>query len=163
MSSKKNESENSTNPEYIQKFHDIHGLDMVAFYLNDESVVGYLDKSPIEEKIISKFNYVPNNNAIKPYRAHWMVYDSELLLGYVNGIIDGKRFYSRDVLEECGKDEILHHYHYYSGQLKLNIQQQKIHPVFEPYLINKNELLIKVHDGIVQEVKVKVIHDNTDL
>lgn len=149
MESKKNKYERSIYPEYTQKFDDIFGLDMVSFYYNEQSIVGYFDKSPIEDKIISIFNYAPNENGIKPYRAHWMISDSQLLLGYVNGIINGKRFYSIDVLEECGKDEILHHYHYYSGQLILNIQQSNIPSAFSPFLINQNELLLTFEKGVL--------------
>lgn len=151
MSSKKNEFENSINKEYIQKFEDIYGLDMVSFYSNDQCVVGYFDKSPLEKGIITKFDYIPTKNTEKPYRANWMIHSSELLLGYVNGVFNGKRFYTHGIVPALDDNEILHLIKY-TGQLKLIIQQQRIHPVFEPYLINKNELLLKVHDGIVQEI-----------
>lgn len=148
MGSKKNEFKNSVNPEYIQKFDEICGLDMVSFHLNDESVGGYFDQSPLEKGIITKFDYIPTKNIEKPYRAHWMIHSSELLLGYVNGVFHGTRYYTHGIVSDLDKDEFLNHYKF-TGQIKLIIQQQRFHPIFEPYLINKNELLLTFEKGVL--------------
>lgn len=150
MISKNEDFKNSINKEYLQKFDDIFGLDMVSFNIDDQSIVGYFDKSPLESGIIIRFDYIPTKNTEKPYRAHWMIHSSELLLGYVNGVFHGTRYYTHGIVPDLDKNELLNHYKF-TGQLKLIIQQQKIHPIFEPYLINKSEMLLEFRNGILKK------------
>jgi len=153
MNLKTNNFENNINKDFTFKFDEISGFDIASFHFNEQKIVGYFDKSPIEERIISKFKYEPDNsNTVKPFRAHWMIDNSKLLLGYVNGVINGTRLFTTDIVPEFAGDEILHHYYWYSGELKLYIQQQNTDSVFDSYIIKKNELLLTFKNGILIKI-----------
>jgi hypothetical protein len=149
---------NNLNKSFINVFDEIFGLDIFSFHFNEHEVVGYLYESPIQERIISKFNYKPSYSSIdkKPYRAHWMIHDSKLLLGYVNGIIEGVRFYTDDIVPEFLDEDILCHYHWFTGHLKLNIQQKNISTAFDSFLINETKLLLTFEKGYLKEIGNKV-------
>ena len=132
-------------------FDEIFGLDIISFSIGDEQIFGYLSTSPLEQRVLTKFNYqfVYTNVAKKSYKAHWAIFDSELLLMYVNGIINGVRLYTNDFVPEYPDDVVFFCYHWFSGQLKIDIQQTRTNPIFKPYCISENELLITFEKGIL--------------
>lgn len=108
-------------------FEDTIGYDHASFWINDDHYYGYIEKSPIEDRLVSRFNYTPiNDKSKKTYRAHWMISEDKLWLGYVNGVIDGKVLYTDDIVPEYPGDEVLYHYCEYSGILKFSIQGRDI-------------------------------------
>jgi hypothetical protein len=137
--------------EYTNSYDGIFGNDHACLHINDNVFNGYFEKSPIEEKLITSFNYTPIADGFhKPYKASWMVYESKLLLGYVNGLINGQRLYTTDIIPEFPDDEILFLYHYFSGVLKLTIQQKEILPNASNFINqNCNSLLLTFKNGIL--------------
>ena len=133
----------------ITDFDEIFGLDIVFFEIGDEQIVGYFTHSPIEERLVKMHNYVPDISH-KPYRAHWLVGDSKLLLMNVNGIINGNRLYTDDIVPEYPDDTVFFLYSMFSGSLKIDVRQENIYPVFTPYLISKSELLLTFENGILK-------------
>lgn len=84
--------------DLIKNFDEINGPDVLSYHYESLSYIGIIDKSPIEERLIQNFHYKEvYNNYTKPYRAHWMLSESKLLLGYCNGIINEKRLYTNDI------------------------------------------------------------------
>lgn len=103
---------------------NIFGYDIATLFINKNSFHGYLSKSPIEPKIISKYNYIPaKDESKKPFRAHWMISESKLFLGYVNGIINGVRFYTREIVPEFPNNDILYFYDAFSGELNFEVME----------------------------------------
>ncbi len=102
----------------VPPFNSIFGPDMLSLWLDNISYDGYIDKSPAEERLINSFSY-KNTYSIydKPFRAHWVISDSKLLLGYVNGIINEKTLYSYDIFPELSGEELLEFFQYYTGEL----------------------------------------------
>lgn len=95
----------------------ISGPDLFGLEFDNIGYDGYIDRSPVEKRLIESFKYNPDyTNEEKPYKAHWMISESKLYLGYVNGFINGKRLYTMDIFPEVGED-ILHFFHYFSGDL----------------------------------------------
>ena len=137
--------------DFLSDYDEICGSDIVFFELGEEKIVGYFDNSPIEQRLITKFNYKPDNTNVtqKPYRAIWIIQDSKLTLMYVNGIINGVLLYTLDIIPEYPDDTVFFHYHLYSGQLSISIQQTNIPPIFASYLINGSELLLTFEKGIL--------------
>jgi hypothetical protein len=111
--------------DFIRTWDDIFGYDIASLHINDEVYSGYFDKSPIEARLIKKFNYFPVDEEFnKPYRAHWLIFESKLELGYVNGIINGVKFYTTEIVPEFPNEGILFHYEEFSGLLKFSIQKR---------------------------------------
>jgi hypothetical protein len=133
----------------INDFDEIFGLDIISFEIGDEKIVGYFSNSPIEERLVKMYNYIPEISN-KPYRAHWLVEDSKLLLMYINGIINGVRLYTTEIVPEYPDDTVFFLYSQFSGQLKIDIKQEVIHPIFVPYLISERELLLTFENGILE-------------
>lgn len=118
------ESENNKPPlsDFTKTFDDIFGYDIAGLYIKDDGYHGYFDKSPIEARLIKKFNYLPYaDESNKPYRAHWLISDSKLLLGYVNGIINGLKLSSLEIVPEYPNEDLFH-YEEFSGLLKFSIK-----------------------------------------
>jgi len=143
----------STQSDFIGIFDDIFGYDLASFWINDDHYHGYLEKSPIEDRLVSKFNYIPiNNEAKKPYKAHWMIHESKLLLGYVNGVIDGKELYTDDIVPEYPDDEVLYHYCEYNGILKFCIQGKEISRETKNKIFSCDFLELTFKDGVLLRV-----------
>lgn len=136
---------------YLKTFDEISGLDLVSFYIGDYEVAGYFETSPIEQRIIKLLDYKPvANNTQKPYRAHWMISDSKLYLGYVNGIVNGKRFYTTDVVSDFPDDDVLHFYSEFSGKVKLIVQQREVAKCFKPNMdVCGNKIILDFKDGML--------------
>ncbi len=108
--------------DFIKTFDDIFGYDIASVHINDVGYFGYFEKSPIEDRLVSKFNYLPTDDeANKTYRATWMVSDFTLMLGYVNGVINGQRLFSLDIVSDLPDDELLHNYYEFSGEVNFVI------------------------------------------
>ena len=115
---KNDKSYKTTQSKFIGLFDDIFGYDLPSFWINEDHYHGFLEKSPIEDRLVSSFNYKPiDDESKKPYQAYWMISEFELLLGYVNGVINEKTLYTDDIVPEFPNDEVLFHYCEYSGQL----------------------------------------------
>lgn len=111
--------------DFTRTWDDIFGYDIASLHINDEVYHGYFDKSPIEARLIKKFNYLTVDEEFnKPYRAHWLIYESKLELGYVNGIINGVRLYTTEIVPEYPSEYILFHYQEFSGLLEFSIQKR---------------------------------------
>ena len=115
-------------PEYsdfIRTWDDIFGYDIASLHINDDVYHGYFNKSPIEARLIKNLNYCPVDQEFnKPYRAHWLIFESKLELGYVNGIINGVRLYTTEIVPEYPSEYILFHYQEFSGLLEFSIQKR---------------------------------------
>lgn len=152
-------SDNDINSNYRLTINEISGLDLVSFYIGDEDVVGYFETSPVEQRIIKVLDYKPvADNTQKPYRAHWMISDSKLYLGYVNGIVNGKRFYTTDVVSDFPDDDILHFFSEFSGKVKLIVQQRELSKCFMPYMdVCGKKMILSFKDGRL------INHNSNDL
>lgn len=142
---------NNQTTDFILSFNDMFGYDIAALHIDDVCFHGYFEKSPIENRLIANFNYVPlEDNSKKPYRAHWMIYESKLLLGYVNGEINGLRFNTVDVVPEFQDDDLLFTYYEYSGNLKFSIQQNEVSAKTNKFMKrNFNTLILSFENGIL--------------
>lgn len=137
----------------IKHFDEIKGPDILSLKYETVSYFGYIDRSPIEQRLIEKFHFQGiYSNYTKPYRAHWMLSESKLLLGYCNGILNGKRLYTTDIFPEFAGDEIMHFFHFYSGNLLF-------HPItFDTTEVEKIEykgknILLRIENGILTNAK----------
>ena len=111
------------------------GLDISTANIHGVDYYGYFNHSPLEDRLKKNFNYRPvKDPAKKTYMAHWMVCNTQLLLGYVNGIINGKRFYTTDIIPEFPEAEILHFYTDFSGTIKFYIPRKKPRTLLEYFL-----------------------------
>jgi hypothetical protein len=130
------------------------GLDIATVYIEGGEYYGYFDHSPVEERLKTNFHYRTVKDKIKkPYMAHWMVYEHELLLGYVNGMIDGKQFYTTDVIPELPEDKLLHFYSDFSGVIKFYLPLKKPR-VLSQYFLKKHcvSKLLTFQDGKLTKV-----------
>jgi hypothetical protein len=99
-----NSSINVSPPSSIDH-HELHatfkGYDFASIQDEDVVVYGHFLESPIEERLIGMFNYVPvYDNSTKPYQAHWMISENKLFLFYVNATINGKELTTYDIVPE---------------------------------------------------------------
>lgn len=143
-------------------FDDVFGHDLASIFIDDDnSFDGYFEKSPIEERLVANFNYTPiEDESKKPYKAHWMISESRLQVGYVNGVINGKRLYTTDIIPEFPDDELLFLYHYFSGVLKLIIQKREISANASNFINdNCNSLLLTFKNGILLTIQKKDFFD----
>ena len=115
--------QSKTYSDFIYTNETIFGYDVATLYLNDIVYSGNFDKSPIQDRIFSKFNYVFADESKKGYKAHWMILDSELLLGHVNAQIKNQRLYFYDIFPDFSDEEILHHFDEFSGSVGFIIQE----------------------------------------
>lgn len=144
--------------DFINTFDDIYGYDIATLYVDDVKLFGYLNISPIQERIISKFNYKPADAEIKkPFKAHWMIYESELLLGFVNGVLNGKRLFTSDIVPEFPDTEILFHYIEFSGVIDFVIKEIETSSItdFENY--NCDVLRLTFSKGILLSAEKIII------
>ena len=143
---------NSIYQHYINNFDNKFGLDYADIKIGHQSIVGTFDKSPLEERIVSNFNYSPNIDAEKTYKAQWSIYDSKLHLLFVNGEINGVRLYTTDIVSEYPDDTVFYFCQWYCGDLKFNIQQNKIPSAFSHFTKTKNFLLLTIKYGLVIKI-----------
>jgi len=139
--------------DFIKTFDDIFGYDIASIHINDVEYFGYFEKSPIEDRLVSKFNYIPIlDESKKTYRAHWLVSDLTLMLGYVNGLINGQRLFTLDIIPDFSDNELLHDFYEFSGFINFFIlgietsdsNMNSIDNIDILELIFKNGMLIKV-------------------
>lgn len=118
--------------DVLKSFDEISGPDILSLDLDNFTYFGYIDKSPIEERLCKSFNYQQIHNIYnKPYKVHWIIIESKLMLGYANGIINGVRLYTNDIFPELHEDIGLAFFHYFSGQI-----------ILYPKVIEKSEIEI---------------------
>ena len=136
--------------DFINTFDDICGYDVASIQLNEVTFYGQLTKSPLQERIMTELNYIPVLEEIKkPFKAHWMVYESKLLLGYINGIFNEKRFYTTDVVPEFPDNELLFHYTKYSGILTFIICEIEISDITFLGINNFDILKLEFENGVL--------------
>jgi len=95
-------------PDFID-IHTLHatfkGYDLASIDEDDVAVYGYFLQSPLEERMISMFNYVPvDDNSAKPYQASWMISEKKLILLHVNATINGQELTSYEIVPEYTGD-----------------------------------------------------------
>lgn len=137
------------NFDLIKSFDEIKGPDIFTLDYDETSYFGFIDRSPIEQRLIDNFHYKNiYTNYTKPYRAHWILTEMKLRLGYCNGIINGKRLYTTDIFPEFAGEEMLHFFHFFSGDLLF-------HPItFDTSEVERIEykgknILLNVENGIL--------------
>lgn len=139
--------------DLIKSFDEIKGPDIFTLDYEEISYFGFIDKSPIEKRLIDNFNYKNiYNNYSKPYRAHWMLTEMKLRLGYCNGIINGKRLYTTDIFPEFAGDDILHFFHFFSGDLLFHPITLDTTEVEKIEYKGKN-ILLHIENGILIDAK----------
>lgn len=103
---------------FVNTYDDIQGDDLATFHYNELTFYGKFTESPIESRLISKYNYRPVlPGEEEPYRAHWMVFEARLFLGYVNGVFDHRRYYTNEIVPEFPDSGLLYPYREYCGTL----------------------------------------------
>jgi hypothetical protein len=141
------ESNLSSNSDFINTWDDIFGFDIASIHINNNCYHGYIERSPIEDRLVTNFNYVPVvDESKKPFMAHWMIFESKISLLYCNGIINEKRFYTTDIFPEYPDDDLL--YYNFSGILKFSIQQKETLGIADDF-INFDNLLLTFKNGIL--------------
>jgi len=135
--------------DLIKSFDEIKGPDIFTLEYNSVSYFGFIDRSPIEPRLIENFDYLAvNTNYTKPFRAHWLLSDSKLLLMYCNGIINKRRLYTTDIFPEFAGNDIFHSFYFYTGDLVF-------HPitfntnVVEKFEYKEQNMLLKINKGIL--------------
>lgn len=112
------------NFDIIKSFDDITGPDILTLEFENIAYFGYIDKSPIEARLIECFSYrKTHTNYTKPYKAHWLISESKLLLLYCNGIVNGEKLYTTDMFPEFAGDDFFHFFNSFSGKLKFYSKQ----------------------------------------
>ena len=139
--------------DLIKSFDEIKGPDILSLNYETVSYFGFIDRSPIEQRLIENFHYQDiYTNYTKPYRANWMLSELKLLLGYCNGIINGKRLYTTDIFPEFTGNDILHFFHFFSGNLLF-------YPItFDTSEVKKIEykgknMFLKIENGILTKAE----------
>jgi hypothetical protein len=136
---------------FTNTFDDIYGPDILSLKINNIDFYGYLDKSPIEEKLLSNFNYIlVVDESKKPFRAHWMIYESKLFLLYCNGIINDKHLYTTDIFPDYPDTDLL--LYNFTGILKFSIQQKEISGITDNFK-KCDDLLITFENGILLKLE----------
>jgi len=151
------ESENNkpSYSDFIRTFDDIFGYDIAGLFINGDGYHGYFDKSPIEARLVKNFNYIHSDeNSRKPYRAHWLISDSKLLLCYVNGIINGLRFYSTEIVPEYPDDDLFH-FQEFSGLLKLSIKDRDKKVSTDGTIDDFDTVMLFVDKGIIIKMEFR--------
>lgn len=131
------------------QFEPITGYDKVTFHLNDDiAYYGYFKESPLRERLLPTYTELAIKDEIhKHYRAHWMIMYNELLLGYVNGMFEGKKLYTGDIVPEFSGDELLHHLTSFTGTLKFVIEKIEYKTRIESEYFNSDTLNLHFKEG----------------
>ena len=127
-------------------------MDIAHFSLSGKETVGYLLNSPLEQIVLSKFDYCPKAtpDTTKPYRAHWSIHDYKLFLMYANGTINGNKLFTDDFVSNYPDDTVFYHCVWFSGQLRFHNMTRELPEIFETCLIKENELLLVFKNGILE-------------
>jgi hypothetical protein len=136
--------------DFIKSFDEIEGPDIFYLTIDDISYFGYIDKSPASQRLVDAFQYKDTySNFDKPYRAHWLISDSKLLLGYVNGVINGRKLNTDDIFPEYANvDKGLLFFDSFSGILLF-------YPIeFDTKLIDRvkykgNNIILHIENGLL--------------
>jgi hypothetical protein len=146
-----NDSINENNYYDVQ---NLNGYDLARFEIGAQTLNGYFETSPIEDILISKFNFLPvEENSTKPYKCEFIVKNSELLLFLANGTINGNTFYTRNIINCVNDNEFLHLCDFYSGELKFVIGQTKIPLAFKSLTQNKDHLIFTIDKGVIIKIE----------
>jgi hypothetical protein len=139
--------------QFINTFDDKKGPDILSFDYENISYCGFISSSPVESRLIEKFGYLNlHDNYTKPYRAHWMIYNSKLMLLYCNGIINNRRLYTNDMFPEFRNVETFAFFSMYTGRLlfyPVNYSINKIDKI--PY--KGRDMYIHIDSGMVTKVE----------
>jgi hypothetical protein len=139
--------------QFINTFDDKKGPDILSFDYENFSYCGFIDSSPVESRLIENFGYLNlHDNYTKPYRAHWMIYNSKLMLLYCNGIINNRRLYTNDMFPEFRNVETFAFFSMYTGRLlfyPVNYSINKIDKI--PY--KGRDMYIHIDSGMVTKVE----------
>jgi hypothetical protein len=141
--------------QFIKTFDEIKGPDIFSIDFGNISYFGFVDSSPVEPRLIENFGYLNlHDNYTKPYRAHWTIYNSKLMLLYCNGIINNRRLYTNDMFPEFRNLESLAFFSMYTGKLlfyPVDFTITKFDSVSVPY--NGRDMYIQIDSGIVTKVE----------
>lgn len=138
----------------IMEKNEITGYDSISIYIDDKSVSGFFLVSPLANRLNSFFNINSDQGeANKPYKAAWMIHESKLFLGYVNGIKGDMRFYTTDLIPEFPDEELLYLYSDFSGILIMQTEQHIFPVIFEELTNNKKNISITIEKGKLTHIE----------
>lgn len=87
----------------------ITGFDACGLFSEFFIYHGFFLQSPLDAYMLKKFGVQPTTDPLKkPFMARWMISNRKLKMGYVNGIINGKKMYTNDIYPNLPDDELLH-------------------------------------------------------
>lgn len=137
----------------IGTINDTTGYDLASFILNDNVTYhGFFKFSPLKERLEASFNELKSiDESLKPYKACWMIDDSRLLLGFVNGVFNDKMFYTTDLIKEFPDNELLFHYSDFDGPAKLVVQTIEVEDSKKEH-INCDFIILRFRKGIAVEI-----------
>ncbi len=141
--------------DVIKNFDKKTGPDTLSLQYDTISYFGIINKSPVEQRLIGSFNYrTIYTNFSKPYKAHWIISESKLFLGFVNGVINGKRLFTTDIFPEFAGQTLLHFFYFFSGQLEFYSRDLTTSQV-ENLNWNRESLLLNIKKGILISAECK--------
>jgi hypothetical protein len=152
-----------SNPTYCNDQRELQtifkGYDFASIHDDDVVVYGYFLESPVEERLIEMFNYIPvNDNSTKPYQANWMICENKLFLLYVNATINGKELTSYDIVPEYTGDDVDKPYIYSTNcNNSITFIIEKIeNPRYSCSMYNVGDTLgLEFFDGVLMNVEGK--------
>ncbi len=143
---------------FIRTFDDFFGYDIAGLLINDEGYYGYFDISPIEARLIKNFNYLPDNEEFnKPFRAHWLISDSKLLLCYVNGVINGLKLNSTEIVPEYPNEDLFH-FQEFSGMLKFSVKNRDKQVATNGIIGDFEIVMLSIEKGIITKMEFQYKH-----
>jgi hypothetical protein len=128
-----------------------HGYDALTLYHNNEIYSGLINTSPIQNRLVSKHNYIPfEDETLKPFKAIWMIEDSKLLLGCVNGNFNDKDYFTLDIVPEYPNNTVEFHYTEFNGEIKFAVQCHEFGSFTNKFKNGKYQyLMLTIENGIL--------------
>jgi len=132
-----------------------HGYDALTLFHNNEVYSGLINTSPIQNRLVAKHNYIPfEDETLKPFKAIWMIEDSKLLLGCVNGIFNDKVYFTLDLVPEYPDNTIEFHYAKFSGEIKFTVQCHEFGLFTNKFKNGRYQYLsLKIKNGILINIE----------
>lgn len=143
---KNDKYEDTTFRDFKKSFDSIYGLDSVYYDIEEQTLACFADNSPLDERVNLQFKYKPAIYSEKSFKAVWLIYENELKIMFVNGIINGKMLFTYDFIPEHPDNEIGFTFKF-CGRLYLRVQQSLIPPNFKSMINKDNSLSLEFKDG----------------
>lgn len=87
----------------------ITGFDVCGLVSEFFSYNGFFLQSPLDAYMLKKFGVQPTTDPLqKPFKARWLISSRQLHMGYVNGILNGKKMDTWDICPNLPDEELLH-------------------------------------------------------